>query len=280
MCTSLRHLKFLLVLSVAAAMLGVIGCSNSDPVTGPTSDVSQRPMPVYDVAADEFSELWVTVESMRFIGAGGGKSKKGEIDLDSVRVDLKALSSLSELYDIDSNGCKFTKLRLKVSDPEFVLDGDSALTEPDVKLLGNGWVELNFQGRVVVEPDPAAVLDVFFDLTDGLQIIRTGKGQYLLRPEIFVTQTEGPPEPPTTTADVIFEDAVITGVDLTSGIITVRTTDGSVVQVDTTQGAAISHLNGSNVLLDEIVVGWHVTVVGTQDTSTGLVTATTIDMIA
>ncbi len=284
MVTSLCRLKFLVVLLAATVILGLSGCGDTDQITAPSSSVAGRPLGIQEVSADEFKEIWMTVESVRFIGGGSHRFRdlRGwrtrTIELDHVRLDFLALNSLADLLVSDDlPATRFTKLRLRVSDPEFVRKDDSVFTEPDVRLLARGLLDLKFAEPMAIDPDDLSTLGANMDLSDGMHIIRTGRGRYWLRPQIFVTLVE----PTTEMIDVVMHNALITGVDLATGVITVRSAeDGSTVQVQTTPETSITHMNGSTVTLPEIVVGWQVTVVGTLDPDTGVVTATSITMTA
>jgi hypothetical protein len=268
--------QFATGIGITALMLAMIGCGDDDGTTG-TSERGSMVLMMHDAPVDDFREVWVTVESVSMIGADDDSNSSGEVVLtESVRMDLLALDSLAQVVAaVDVEAGEYSKIRLQISDPEFIRDDDSVFSGEDIHLVANGHVDLNTQGDVFIVENAVTVVSLDVDLDNSLQINETGNGRYILRPQIFVDNTMSGEE------GIIIDGAVITSIDLNSGEITLTTveTDASVdLIVETTNETTIKTAGGLPLALSALLVGSTVDVVGTIDVETGVITATTVQV--
>lgn len=262
----------LCVLTLAAG-----GCNDDDSGNQGTSQQGSMVLMMHDAPVDDFREVWVTVESVTMLSADSDSSAAGEVILDeAVRMDLLALDSLAQIVAaVDVEAGSYSKIRLQISDPEFIRDDDSVFTGDDVHLVANGHVDLNTQGDVFIVEDEVTVVSLDVDLDNSLQINQTGNGRYTLRPQIFVDNDMSGEE------GIIIDGATITSVDLNADEITLSTseTDTSVdILVETNNDTEIMTAGGLPLALTGLLIGTNVDVVGTIDVETGVVTATSVQV--
>jgi hypothetical protein len=257
------------VAALIATPLWLAGCSEDDNNNG--SQQGQMMMIMHDAPVDDFTEVWVTVDAVTMIGATG----EDEIILDApIRMDLKALDSVSQVLAVSSvNAATYSKIRLEVSNPEFVRDDDSVFSGDDIQLVANGHIDLNAQGGINIAPDSLTVVSLDFDLNNSIQIVQTGQGRYILRPQVFIDANNQALEPVTITGATVVSVNVATHtviVDLGG--------PNEMVVVKTDGGTAILGIGGLSLGLEALVPGAHVSVTGILNVSTGVVTADTIQV--
>jgi len=128
-------------LRAALAALGIVAlamasCSDDDNGVNNGGAQGKMILLMHDAPVDDFKEVWLTVESVRMIGSGENDDSpsSGEIVLDqAVRMDFLALDSTAQILaaaDIEAGA--YSKIRLEVSDPEFVRNDDSVFSGADV----------------------------------------------------------------------------------------------------------------------------------------------------
>lgn len=272
-----NHLIRTAVASVAMTALALTGCNDDDNGTGGVSGEGSMVLVMHDAPVDDFKEAWVTVTSVTMISADD-EGGSGEIVLsDAVRMDLLSLDSAAlvlAMADIDAGA--YSKIRLQVSDPEFVRDDDSVFTGDDVKLVANGHVDLNTQGDVFIAADDITVVSLDVDLDNSVQINQTGNGRYILRPQIFVDNSASGEE------GIIINNATITTLDVNTGAFMITTDNhqsSADLRIVTTIETDIVAANGLPLLLSTISVGSSVDIVGTINMETGVVTASRVKML-
>jgi hypothetical protein len=257
--------------------LFAIGCNGDDSGNEGTSQNGSMVLVMHDAPVDDFREVWVTVESVTMLGAEDDSNASGEVVLtEPIRMDLLALDSLAQVVAaVDVEAGAYSKIRLQISDPEFVRDDDSVFVGEDVKLVANGHVDLNTQGDVFVVEDAVTVVSLDVDLENSLQINQTGNERYILRPQIFVDNSVSDEE------GIIIDGATITSIDLNTGEITLSTanTEANVdLVVETTNTTSIKTAGGMPLALTALLVGANVDVIGTIDMETGVVTAAIVQV--
>lgn len=262
----------LLIAAFAAA-----GCGDDDKGVGNNGAQGKMVLLMHDAPVDDFKEVWLTVESVTMIGADADSAAGGEVVLDNaVRMDFLALDSIAQvLAAADVAAGAYSKIRLQVSDPEFVRDDDSVFAGEDIHLVANGHVDINTQGDLVVVGDEVTVISLDLDLDSSIQINQTGNGRYILRPQIFV---DGDAD---SDAQIIIDGAVVSSVDLGTGIVTVTTSgteSDATVTVLTDSETDVLAVGGLAIPLASLLVGSTVDIVGTIDMETGVVTATSIQV--
>jgi hypothetical protein len=257
--------------------IAMSGCNGDDNTTGGASQKGSMVMLIHDAPVDNFTEVWVTVESVSMIGADSD-SASGEVVLASpVRMDLLSLDSAAlvlAMAEIEAGA--YSKIRLQVSDPEFVRNDDSVFTDEDIQLVANGHVDLNTQGDVFIKADDLTVVSLDVDLDNSVQINQTGNGRYILRPQIFVDNESSGEE------GVIIDNATITSIDAATGTLTIETGDnggGMHLTVRTTVQTEIMAVNGLPLVLATLAVGSTVDIVGTMNIETGVITATHVKLV-
>jgi len=268
-------------LAVSAAtvglMLTIAGCSDDDNGTGGTSQRGSMVLMMHDAPIDDMKEAWVTVESVTMIGADMDSNATGEVVLnESVRMDLLALDSTAQiLAAADVQAGAYNKIRLQISDPEFVRNDDSVFAGEDIQLVANGHVDLNTQGDVFIVGNEVTVVSLDLDVENSVEINQTGNGRYILRPQIFVDTDVSDEE------GIIISNATIMSIDLSTNQFTVSTsnTEANVdISVITTQDTDIVTVGGAQLALASLLIGSTVDIVGTIDMDTGVVTATEVQV--
>ena len=267
-------------LRAALAALGVVvlvmaGCSDDD--NGVNNDGAQGRIVLlmHDAPVDDFKEVWLTVGSVTMIGADTDSGSSGEIVLsESIRMDFLALDSTAQILAAANIGTgTYSKIRLQVSNPEFVRDDDSVFSGDDIHLVANGHVDINTQGDVLIVGNEVTVVSLDLDLDNSIQINQTGNGRYILRPQIFVDNDMEGEE------GIIIDGAVITSVNLDTRIVTIETSgteSNASLTVETNTQTEILAISGLPIELAALLVGSAIDIVGTIDVETGVVTASRI----
>lgn len=278
MTTRWSRRSALLAVPVAAVIIfAAVGCSDDDNGTGGTSQRGSMVLMMHDAPIDDMTEVWVTVESVTMIGADMDSSSSGEVVLsESVRMDLLALDSTAQiLAAADVQAGAYNKIRLQISDPEFVRNDDSVFTGSDIQLVANGHVDLNTQGDVFIVGNEVTVVSLDLDVENSVQINQTGNGRYILRPQIFVDTDVSDEE------GIIISNATIVSIDLSTNQFTVSTSETEAnidITVMTTQATDIVTVGGAQLALASLLIGSTVDIVGTIDMDTGVVTATEVQV--
>lgn len=260
------------VLSVALA-----GCGDDDG-TGGVGQQGSMVLMMHDAPVDDMKEVWVTVESVTMIGASEDSEASGELVLsEAVRMDLLALDSIAQIVAVvNVEAGAYSKIRLQISDPEFVRNDDSVFAGADIQLVADGHVDLNTQGNLFIVEDAVTIVSLDVDLDSSLQINQTGNGRYILRPQIFVDNDLDAEE------RIIIKGATILTVDLTAGEIVLSapgTPTNTTLVVRTTTETTVKGIGGLPLALSALVLGSTVDVVGEINTQTGVITATTVEVV-
>lgn len=263
-----------LIVALLALFL-VPSCSDDDGGSGVGSPGTATVMIlIHDAPVDSLKEVWLTIGSLELIG---GDDTTGPMILtDSLRMDLLALDSVSRLLTLaEVEPGSYAKLRLTISDPEFVTDGGVIIEASDIQLVANGKVDINFQGGLEFEADSTTVIILDLDLDSSIQINLTGSGKYILRPQIHVGSGGGGGGDGD--EEIEIEEATILSIDVSAGSMQVESPGSAspltiLIAVDT----EIKDHDGTLIGLDDLSVGMVVEIEGDLDSDTGVITATKI----
>ena len=275
---NLKRLGFALAVAAIATLVAT-GCGD---------EISPTRMPAYvpdgkvvvlmhDAPVDSLQEVWLTVNSIRFIGEGGGNlttvldepMRLNFLDLDSVSAVMGATT-----VEVES----FSKIRLEVSDPEFLDKDGNVVAASDIKLVANGKIDLNFQGPVTVESGDLTVVSIDLDLDNSIKVNKTGKGKYILHPQFKVdavidTNT-------TTTIPIEILDATIIRVNATLGTIDLELPGSpAILVVYTNEFTTFEDAGGAPIQLTDLIPASQVRVFGHYDPVAGNFVATKVQSL-
>ena len=262
----------------AASTLVAGGCGDVSSPTGMPEYVHEGRVVVlmHDAPVDSLKEVWLTVNSVRFIGAGNGKNttildepvRLNFLDLDSSAVILAAAPA-----DVGS----FSKIRLEVSDPEFVDQDFNVIDASQIKLVANGKIDLNFQGPVTVNPGEETVVDVDLNLETSIKVNQTGNGKYILNPQFKAAAVED------TTTEVIpieVQEGTIIRVNATLGTIDLELPGSpAILVVYTNESTVFTSASGVLMLMTELRPASQVRILGYYDPATGNFVATEVQSL-
>ncbi|MBX3397009.1 MAG: hypothetical protein KF841_16765 [Phycisphaerae bacterium] len=152
---------------------------NNAGIAGVVFTVHGRPI-------DGYREINLTVNSVELIGDG----EHGEIELmPPVRINLINPDFSEFLACIsDAPVGSFNKLRLRVSEPEFVKSDDTVIGTEMIQLNANGKIDLNTQGdHFEILDDENQLIEFKLGPADNaLKVTQTGNDKFILRTEVFV----------------------------------------------------------------------------------------------
>lgn len=269
--------EWLCVMSAAVVFLFIAGCS--DDSTNNTSGNGTVVLVMHDAPVDDFKEVWLTVESVTMIG--DADSNNTEVLLsEGVRMDFLDLDSISQVLAMGNvESGTYSKIRLQVSDPEFVRDDDSVFTEPEVKLVANGHVDLNPQGTITIDADSLHLISLDLDLENSIQINQTGNGRYILRPQIFIDGDDDIDEDGDDDEDITVGHAIIVSIDLSMGVLVVSAPGSQDnFTIRTNAQTEIETENDLPLTLAQLTVGSEIKIKGELDLLTGEIIATQIEL--
>lgn len=272
MKTGLNPKKWTVALAISVIAFLVLGaCSDDDSSTGTQTGTGLALILIHDAPVDSLKEVWLTVSSIRLIG--GDADTTGEMVLDEpLRLDFLSLDSVSRVLALaELEATSFSKIRLEVSDPEFLDKNDSIIGASEIQLVANGKVDLNFQGEVVIAPDEVTIIGLDLDVDSSIQVHQTGNGTYILHPQIKL-------DPAIESGTAIeIEGATITSVDLGAGTLVV-TSPGSdtPITIVTDESTEFKDSGGSSIQLADLSPGMVLEIEGLIDPDSGEITATEI----
>lgn len=149
-----------------------------------------------DAAADDFQVVQVQIDSLTLLGPEGEVSipLAAEEPLVTNLLDLQGVNEFFAQAEVPVG--TYTKIRLQVSNPYFVLADGTEVPSSDIKLVADGVVDLNPQGPFEVIEGQDLVVQLDFDVENSIHIEVTGNGRYILRPQVFVDILEEGVDPP------------------------------------------------------------------------------------
>jgi len=270
-----KRLSAVILGSLLAAIAGA--CGDDETPAGFDGDGNRRALVlIHDAPIDDLKEVWLTVSSVRLIG--GDSTSTGETLLaEPLRIDFLALDSVSRVLTLaEVEGQTFSKIRLEVSDPEFVDTNDTVIDASQIQLVANGKVDLNFQGPITILPDALAVISVDLDVENSIQVNQTGNGRYILHPQFKL-------DPATATEmEIEIDEATIISIevdDLESTLVVESPGSALPVTVETNASTEIKGPAGDPLDVEALVPGTMIEIEGYIDTETGDIIATEIRLL-
>jgi len=267
--------------ALGTAILGLFlavlsGACGSDPAGSDGDGNGQALVLIHDAPIHDLKEVWLTVSSVRLIGADS--LSNGEALLaEPLRIDFLSLDSVSRVLTLaEVEGQTFSKIRLEVSNPEFVDTNDVVIDASQIQLVANGKVDLNFQGPITIPPGAFTIISVDLDLENSIQVNQTGNGKYILHPQFKL-------DPATTAAiEIEIDSATIISIDADSlGSTLVAETPGSAIPVTIGINASteIQSLAGDPLEIAALVPGTSFRMEGYIDVNAGEIVATVITVL-
>ena len=265
-----------------AAILGLFlavfsgACSDDETPAGSDEGNGLALVLIHDAPIDGLKEVWLTVSSVRLIG--DDSISTGETLLaEPLRIDFLSLDSVSRVLTLaEVEGQTFSKIRLEVSDPEFVDTNDIVIDASQIQLVANGKVDLNFQGGITIAPDALTIISVDLDVENSIQVNQTGNGKYILHPQFKLDPVAA------TEIKIEIDNATIISIGVTplgSALVVEIPGSASPVTVGTNASTEIKSAEGDPLDIEALVPGTMVKIEGYIDADTGDIVATEIRVL-
>jgi hypothetical protein len=154
---------------------------------GSTAQTATVAVALTDAPDTQWDEALATISRITLIGGPGQQVVfSGE-----ETVDLLRLADYSEVFAVreDVPVGSYSKIRLQLDDlvlRDLDPDTGALLAEERPKIVGNGKLDLNPRGPIVLAGGATVVITLDFDVAKSLKITETGSGMLILRPVIFV----------------------------------------------------------------------------------------------
>lgn len=186
--TRIKTRVFLALMLTLGLLLAGCGGSDSDGSasfqTG--ANTGTVAIVVTDNPTSDFAAIEVTINRIELLAADGERaelfsSPEGET------VDLLQLENFSRLLSVsqDVPAKTFEKIRLTLSKLTLIPKDQNA-NGIDVKLPGNGKLDLNPRMTFTVAPGSTLIVQLDVDANKSIHIVQTGNGGYQFRPVVFV----------------------------------------------------------------------------------------------
>jgi len=263
---------FAAVLLALSVIIG--GCSDNG--TGSRSANGRMVLMMHDAPVNDLKQVWLTVESVTLIRSGTqiGDGTGPIVLSQPIRADFLAVGSVAlVLAAAEVAEGTYSKIRLQVSDPEFVLKNDSVVTASEIQLVADGHVDLNFQGGFEIGSDSTAVLSLDLNLEKSIEVNATGNGRFILRPQIFVDSVSSEAK------EAIVLGATVVARDSSSRQLELQP-PGSQTSMTVTMSnqTQLIGIGGLPIVLGTISVGSRLDAAGRLDFRTGVFTASRIQL--
>jgi len=185
--SDIKHSLFYWLAACVMAM-GLSACGGGGGSGGDTAAASSsgRVAVLFtDGPTTEFQHINVTVTAVQLLGANGPQS----LYSGNKTFDLLALNSHAEMFSLaDAAPGSYDKIRLTVTDIELVRQDTSGAVIDRIhpKLPGNGKLDLVPRTPIIVVAHQTLYMQLDMDAAKSIHIVKTGNGQYIFRPVIFV----------------------------------------------------------------------------------------------
>ena len=180
-----RYFKFTL-LTVLSLIISGCGSSSDQGIGDTSKGTGSVAVLLTDAPIDDFNQFLITVSEISLLGDDG----KVSLFSGNETIDLLNLNSHSDLFSLTTNipAGHYYKIRMQVSDPKLlVLDMDGNILETVVpKMGGNGKLDLNPRGEIVITSGQTLALQLDMDAQKSIHLIQNGNGDYRFRPVVFV----------------------------------------------------------------------------------------------
>ncbi len=184
---------FFATLITACGGGGSGGSSSSSPIgaTTPTPAVATTAtvgIVLTDASVDDYHHAYVTITSVELLGDGDSQlifSGEEEVDLLALRDNVELFAVSEDVVPGD-----YSKIRMHARDMRLVVDDDDGnpIQVTDVKLVGNGKIDLNPRGEFSLAAGDVVFASLDWDMRESLKLTETGNGngKIIMRPVIFV----------------------------------------------------------------------------------------------
>lgn len=163
------------------------GCGSSTTVSGGPTQTGKVAILLTDGPTDEFSEVNVTVNEVSLLS-----DERGPVILFSGarRINLLALQEVEDLFAIteDVPAGIYGKIRLRVSEPQFIITDGEIITTSQIHLVANGKIDLVPDHPFEVVPDETLIVRLDLDAEKSIFIhLSNPDGPvFQFRPVVFV----------------------------------------------------------------------------------------------
>lgn len=185
----MRTLSRPLIVFFLLGLLGIaLGCGDSGGGSSVDGGTGRVALAMTDGPTDEFSQVLVTVERIDLL-AGEDDSIRETIFEGRETFDLLALENVVEPFAIreDVPAGSYSKLRMQLAEIELIRVLQGGSTESVFpRLPGGQRIDLNPRGGFEVRPGDTLAIELDVDARRSIQIVGTGNGRYLFRPQVFV----------------------------------------------------------------------------------------------
>ncbi|MFN0136338.1 MAG: DUF4382 domain-containing protein [Phycisphaerae bacterium] len=236
---------------------------------------------------DGFAALNVTVSEVSFVGGGNddnNENDNGDDDKDdddaksvslspNVRINLLTADAAEFITCSDDAPVgEYTKLRLTISDPQFIQTNGTVIDGADIRLTGNGKLDLNTQGgKFNIEEGIANFIVFTLQAGDNaVKVTETGNGVFNLRSEAFVDAGD------VQDVDIVMAGVVTTNNESGALVIAAPECEFAVIIVANTQ---ISLPDGGVGTVGDIDVGEAITIVGVANDDDSTIIAASITIL-
>jgi len=138
-----------------------------------------------DDPTTDFDQVNITLDSIQLTGEGPDVFLSNQATTFNL-LDLRNFSAMLAVND-QVPVATYSKLRLEVSNVELVkLNSDGSVAESIVAELPSGHIDLNPQEQITVAPGSDLVMQLDINAEKSLQVVATGSGKYIFRPQVFV----------------------------------------------------------------------------------------------
>jgi hypothetical protein len=175
---------FTLFLGLGLVLGGLVtGCASGE--SGGSTQTGTVAFLLTDGPTEEFSQVNVTVNEISLLS----EDREPVIIFSGARrINLLALQEVEDLFMIHDGvpvGI-YNKIRLHVSDPEFVGIDGTVIPSSDIHLVANGKIDLLPDEHFEVSPGGTLVVLLDLDANKSIMIHPTSSGKYQFRPVVFV----------------------------------------------------------------------------------------------
>lgn len=143
-----------------------------------------------DAANDDFSAIYVTVESVELVGGSGAVP----VYIGEKTFDILALASVPALFTIspEVTGGEYSKIRLHITQVDLLPLSGSPVTVTGDDLPAGGWVDLSPAGPITIGDGSEVRILLDVDANRSVLVTSTeGGDSYEFRPQIFVEVDDG-----------------------------------------------------------------------------------------
>jgi len=187
----MNAMKRLWVAACAAVLLSACGGGGND-APPLSTNLPPEPATVGVLLTDAYGTRWdqaiATITSIELIGDDAHETLFSGLET----IDLLSLGDYSELFAVTEIFPNiFSKVRLRLLSLELVDLDDMGMEIERVstKLVGNGKIDINPRGDIVVASGDTLLIEIDFDMNKSFKTTETGSGATIVRPVIFARIT-------------------------------------------------------------------------------------------